>query len=318
MSDNQIEPGSSAGPPAPHPGSAPYPGPGPYQGSAPYPGSEPYQGPAPYPGPEPYPGPAPFQSPGPYPGLEPGAPVRPRRWKRAIALTTLSLLGLGALGGGATALALELTRKPTAAEVDAAGVQELASRWRIRTAGEIFPPTVEYSLTPPDEGGHKDEVLRARRVGISTSTRCADALDKEPAAILAKHGCRALLRATYVDASGTLVATFGVAVLPTSDQASGAESDFGSLDKNTSGVRAVGFPGTVTERFGDAQRQELWLANNSTPYVFLRATGWTDGRTTMTERERAEEFDFADAVTDKVIATFVRTTEPCKARGVRC
>jgi hypothetical protein len=255
------------------------------------------------------------------PGPEPGPPIRTRRWGRIIALTTLSLLGLGALGAGGAALGLELTRKPTAAEIDAAGTKELANRWRIRPAGEIFPPTIDYTVTAFDTDNKSDVKVKARRVGIPETTGCAAAMDEKAAAILTKHGCREVLRATYVDASGTLVTTVGIAVLPNRDQSSGAETDFATVRSEAGGykygLRAAGLSGTITERFGDRQRQELWLANNGTPYLFFRTSGWVDGRTTI-RRGLTESFDFATPVSDHMIATFVPAEAPCKARGVRC
>ncbi|HEV7933013.1 MAG TPA: hypothetical protein VGP70_11985 [Actinomadura sp.] len=264
------------------------------------------------------------EQPAPVPDPRPETPGGPRRRGRVIAIAALAALGLAAMSGGGFALAHELTRKPTAKEVEAAGAAELASRWRIRTAGEIFPATVDYSASGglAASRGKPDALLRARRAGIASAATCQEALDRRVADILVKHHCRTMLRATYLDASGTLVTTLGIAVMPSPDAADAVESEFntafGTGGNGKDGLRGVGFTGTVAEGFGDRQRQELWLGQNRTPYVFFHASGWADGRTRITGRERVEQFDFASALSTHLMTGFVRADRPCETRGVRC
>jgi hypothetical protein len=264
------------------------------------------------------------EQPAPVPDPRPVDPRGPRRRGRVIAIAALAALGLAAMSGGGFALAHELTRKPTAKEVEAAGAAELASRWRIRTAGEIFPATVEYSFTAAGVAaeGKPGAAPRARRVGIASTATCGEALDRQAADILVKHHCRTMLRATYLDASGTLVTTIGIAVMPSEDEASESESDLNTVSglegNGRYGLRALGFAGTTTDGFGDRQRQKLWLGLNGTPYVFFRATGWTDGRAKLAQREQLEEFSFARELSSRVTDGFLPAGRPCEMRGVRC
>jgi hypothetical protein len=264
------------------------------------------------------------EQPAPVPDPPPGTPGGPRRRGRVIAVAALTVLGLAAVSGGAIALGLELTRKPTATELEDAGTAELASRWRIRTAGEIFPATVQYPATGGQGStrGEPETPVHARRIGIASAAACREALDKRVADILVKHHCRTMLRATYLDATGTLVTTLGIAVMSSADDAGDVETElttaFGMGDNRKYGLRGVGFTGTATEGFGDRQRQELWLGQNRTPYVFFRASGWADARTKLTDRQQVERFGFARALSADLMAGFVRADRPCDTRGVRC
>ncbi|MCO5988692.1 hypothetical protein NE235_21530 [Actinoallomurus spadix] len=63
------------------------------------------------------------------------APPRRRGRRRSVVLAIAGAIGLIA---GVTCLVLEFDRAPTGAERTASVSKELAARWRIRTAGEIF------------------------------------------------------------------------------------------------------------------------------------------------------------------------------------
>ena len=126
-----------------------------------------------------------------------------RNRRRLVALSTLIVLGLAAMGGAGATLALELTRHATKAEASAAGEQELASRWQRLSAGQIFPRTVSYPTAMGWEA-------TASLVGIAPAASCAAAFDPAAARALARAGCVTALRATYVDTSGTVFATVSV------------------------------------------------------------------------------------------------------------
>ncbi|MGI8330829.1 hypothetical protein ACRYCC_12755 [Actinomadura scrupuli] len=240
-----------------------------------------------------------------------GPPPRRRRWIRTSALIALGVLGLGALGGGGFAVVRELTRPPTTAEVTAAGDAETRLRWRFRSAGEIFPATVPYM------NGWTGDKRTARRIGIAPAAGCAQALDREVAQVVARHGCVTVLRATYADQSGTLLMTLGIAVMPDEDKADAAESALhGTGDRW--GIRPVAFPDTAAERFGDAQRQLLTMQTNHTSYLFLSAEGWTDGRPKVKPGDRVEDFNFTTEILTTVIGRLARNAVPCKAKEIQC
>lgn len=224
--------------------------------------------------------------------------------------SVVTVLGLAALIAGGAGFVVELGRRPTAAELNAAAVKEQAARWRLRTAGEIFPVTVRNA------SGKNS----AHRVGIAPPASCAQALDRQVAAAFVKQGCRTVLRATYIDASGTLVTTVGIAVMPDAAKAETAAEtlvpDNGVEDRY--GLRAAGFPGTVAARFGDAQRQKLSHADGDAPYVVLRASGWWDGRTKVPSADLAEPFATGEMLVESLMSSLVRSDDPCRLKDVRC
>jgi hypothetical protein len=72
---------------------------------------------------------------------------------------------------------------------------EAGARWRALPAGTIFPATIRYS--PPtaldDAAGL---TMTANRIGIAKQASCRAATDPAAAAVLARHGCEAVLRAS--------------------------------------------------------------------------------------------------------------------------
>jgi hypothetical protein len=125
--------------------------------------------------------------------------VRRPRWHTPL-LVVLSLAGVAGLAIGGFALHAELTRPATAAEAAAAGRAEIATRWQRLPAGRLFPATISYLSAGRQQ-------TTARRVGIAPAASCAAALDPAVAAIFRARGCRAVLRASYTDSSGSLTVT---------------------------------------------------------------------------------------------------------------
>ncbi|HZE32831.1 MAG TPA: hypothetical protein VE198_15510 [Actinoallomurus sp.] len=233
--------------------------------------------------------------------------------------------GVLSIVGGGVAIGADLTRKPTANEVTAAGHKEIASRWRALKAGEIFPARADetWSYSSVQESATTTPTWSALRVGIAPGVSCAEGFDRPLADVLVKHGCRTVLRATYVDASGTLVTTLGVAVMPDAKRAGDAETDFSSSlgvhgVKERYGVRAVSFPGTAAAGFGDSLRQDFSYEENHTPYLFFRSSGWITGRATPVTTVVVNTFAFARVALDKVVLRLADTVEPCERRGVEC
>jgi hypothetical protein len=239
-----------------------------------------------------------------------------------VLIIVLAVSGVLSVVGGGVAIGADLTRKPTANEITAAGQKEIASRWRALTAGEIFPARADGTVS---YGSASDAPapMSALRVGIAPAVSCAAGFDHPLADVLVRHGCRTVLRATYVDAGGTLVTTLGVAVMPDAERADDAETDFiASLGvhgaKERYGVRAVSFPGTVAAGFGDSQRRDFSYENSHTPYLFFRSSGWTTDRATPAETVVVNTFAFAKVPLDKVKLRLAATMEPCERRGVKC
>ena len=213
----------------------------------------------------------------PRPAAAAGAPAGHRNWRSGLTLAAL-VLGLAGLTASAAGIAVQmLPRRFSAAQQEQIMTWESARRWRVLPAGKIFPATVGYQL--PAYALFASSVLphTARRVGIARQASCAAAADPAAAAVLDRHGCAKMLRATYIDATGSLVVTVGVAVMP--GQAA-AEASIRALPVQQglrAGVRSLAFRNTLTAGFGDAQ-QQLSMAISRGPYLILSAAGYSDGR----------------------------------------
>jgi hypothetical protein len=215
----------------------------------------------------------------------PEPPPDPKRWyeRRTLwlviaAFTVVGYLAVGVLATGR--VYWEFHRKPNPAELYRAATDEVRDRWRSWPAERIFPTSVPYTS---EQGG----IEEARRVGIASGIGCADGIDPAPAAVLRRGGCRALLRATYVDQLQGIVLTVGVAAL-TDDQAARAAKDALSPADPTvpgDGLHALAFPRTIASRFTDAARQYA-AAGQAGPYVVLTVAGQTDGRPGVAVRKK--------------------------------
>ncbi|MBW8481288.1 hypothetical protein [Actinomadura parmotrematis] len=257
--------------------------------------------------------PQPPETPPEAPPTAPGA-ARPARRRRPVLLIALpAVLGVAALAGGATLAVLDLTRKPTAAEIEKAGATELAARWKRLPAGRIFP----MAGGDGSSEGVGTPATPYRRLGIAVPVPCADGLDREIAAVLARYGCRTVLRATYSGGAGTLAGTLGVAVLPGTDQATNAISALGDAGTRH-GVRALQVGGTTAQSFDDKARRLFAVDGNRTPYVFFRTAGWTDGRGGIAKDDLDEDFAFSKAALYDLMEKLRESNDPCKVEGVRC
>lgn len=200
-------------------------------------------------------------------------------------LLSASLLGLAVAAVGIAHQLLP--RQFTVAQQRAISNWQMERRWRSLPVGEIFPASVWYVVPGEALGSAQGLKLRARRLGVTPSTtNCSRAISAAVDHIVTEHGCLAALRATYVDASGSMVATVAVAVLPDSQAASAVVSDLGrtsngSLIWQTSRsqqmARALRVAGTPAASFGNQQRQ-LSQALGAGPYVILSSAGFSDGR----------------------------------------
>jgi hypothetical protein len=174
-----------------------------------------------------------------------------------------------------------MPRKFTPAEQQQIMAWEVAARWRELPAGVIFPSGTTYS--PPavlEDGGTL--TLTTRRLGIARQANCQQATDPAVVATLDRRGCEAVLRATYVDGTGTFLVTVGVAAFPGAAQASAAQqalSNPGAAQTNVvaPGVRAAAFAGTPASGFTDTRRQVSGSVSEG-PYVVMYTIGYTDNR----------------------------------------
>lgn len=249
------------------------------------------------------------------PGAVP-AESKPRRRPPLIAVLTLVIVGLALAGGGAAGLAWGHYRKPTPAQVNAAGQRALALQWRWLRAGQIFPAKVR-NLDPEDPS------VDASLVGIAPEAPCGKTVDPKVARVLAEDRCVTMLRATYVDDSGTVLITIGVAVFPGTAVANDALSRV--EQGSPGGLLPVGFPHTVTSQFTIGARETDDVLDSSGPYLVLYAAGYTDGRKTSREiggsnPESGETVttDIPQELSSSIAGTLSPFANPCAVREVRC
>jgi hypothetical protein len=190
------------------------------------------------------------------------------------------VLGLGGLAVAAAGVAAQmLPRQFSAAQQRQIAAWEIAKRWRALPAGTIFPATVTYRLPGYAMDGNQPLSLRAHRLGVAAADRCASGAGPVAARILHRYGCIAILRATYADSTGSLVATVGVAVLPGNAAAVTAQAKLTAAGPSDlpGSVRPAPVAGTLAARFTSAQRQLSWNTHAG-PYVILTTVGYADGR----------------------------------------
>jgi hypothetical protein len=234
-----------------------------------------------------------------------------RLWPILVVASALTLVCAVAAGVAASAAATELTRGPTTAELEAAAHREVAERWRTWAAGRVFPATLPYSA---EQGGRE----RARRLGISPHTGCAESVDPEAAPALAEAGCRAVLRATYIDALRGVLVTVGVVALPDEPRAVRARSAFPAGGAPVPGLRPLAFRGTVADRFTPEVRQQ-GTVRQAGPYLVLTTAGQVDGRPAGAGEQRPAMFAFAAEISERVLAELAAPRMPdCAAREWQC
>ena len=244
----------------------------------------------------------------------PGATTRRRRFShRLLVLITLTVVGLVGVAGGGVGLARELTRTATPAEQAAAVQQEIATRWQRLPAGKVFPAQLTFPYTV------YSDVWRtaARLVGIAPPVSCAVAL--EPAAYQVIRGlrCVTVLRATYVDASGTTATTVGIAVFRSTNTAQTAQIALSSLAP-AEGLHAVPYSGTVTGTFGDPSRGEFGTAIAG-PYLLLYTAGFTDGIPgPLAATDTYEPYDLGTGVLAVLARVLTAHGSPCRMKDIRC
>ncbi len=205
-------------------------------------------------------------------------PRRGRRPLRILAaiVTAACCLAVAVVAG--TAAHAELTSKPTSAELSAAAAQAMADRWRSWPAGRIFPPELGYSTSLLTQE-------TARRLGISRSATCAASIDTTLDRLARREGCRAALRATYVDELQGVVYTVGILAFGSPRRAAAFARGLPSGQAGVTSLRAEAFGGTASAAFNDAARQAATVSQQG-PYVVLTVAGYADGQSAVATAER--------------------------------
>jgi hypothetical protein len=239
-------------------------------------------------------------------------------WRIGLILLAL-VLGLSGLAVSAAGVASQLLpRRFSVVQQQRIINWQTAGRWRVRSAGQIFPATVTYQLPGYSLASGSGLNLTARRIGIARQSSCGAATDPAAARVLDRRGCVALLRATYIDSTGALVVTIGVAVLPSAAAAGAVAGELPHGGQPGEGVRAVAFPDTLASSFGDRQRQLSWAVNDG-PYLIMSAAGYADGRPRVplsSDSYAAQEMtSVADGVAEEVAMPLGAPPAPPRCPG---
>jgi hypothetical protein len=196
-----------------------------------------------------------------------------------VAFALVLAVGLVGLGAAAVGVAHRLLpRHFTAAQQRQIMGWEMERRWRVLPAGKIFPAVVPYTVPAGALDGPASLTLQAQRLGISPQESCSAVATTAAATVLEHGGCSTAFAATYVDSSGSMVATVVVAVLPASSAASSVASALRAAAYGAAGpAQTFPVPGTPAAGFGDADRQ-LSHVDAAGPYVIVSTAGFTDAR----------------------------------------
>ncbi|WP_214412702.1 hypothetical protein [Sphaerisporangium fuscum] len=235
-----------------------------------------------------------------------------RAWPSVVVASVLTLVCAIVAGVAGGAAGAELTRGPSSAELRRASAEETARRWQVWPAGKIFPALLPYVS---EQGGQEN----ARRVGISSRTDCAGAVDAPLRTAFTAARCRAVLRATYIDALQGVVVTLGVAAFPDQASALAARAAFPRGGAPSPGLRALAFPRTVADRFTPAARQAASLAQAG-PYLVVTTAGQVDGRPARAVgRQRSTIFAFTSDLEERVLTALATPARPdCSAKEWQC
>lgn len=238
--------------------------------------------------------------------------LRTRQWLVVAAVVSSGYLLFTAVAVFATWTTL--TRPPTGAELRRAADAEVAGRWSAWTVARIFPERVTY--VPPHRADH--EV--AERTGVAPETGCAPAVDSVITEVLRRHGCRAVLRATYTDQLQGIVVTVGVVAFPDQWAAAKARTELPAGTRAPRLLRALPIPGTAASRFDDAARQ-FGSAERGGPYIVLTTAGQADGRpAAAVDKERPGDiFMAAPQLGHAVVTALAHPARPdCDSADWKC
>jgi hypothetical protein len=266
-------------------------------------------------------------------GTDSGREVRrgyPGRGRRVAAILAL-ILGLAGFAVSAIGVVIQLLpRHFTVSQQRQIEAWEVMRRWQTMPAGQIFPASVSYHLSPQTLQDVTPLPLDAFRVSIAPQeSDCAKAVTSAAAgAVLRRDGCEAVLRATYVDATRSYVMTVGVAVLPNDAAAASADSGLtpprlaaarqaGPASRLAAGVLVVRFGG-VGARLYDYNRQ-ISKSFTAGPYVVMYAVGYSDRRprvaVTHDEYSDAEMTSMAVGVAHSVAHALAASPAPPHCPG---
>ncbi|OEJ29164.1 hypothetical protein AR457_02135 [Streptomyces agglomeratus] len=153
--------------------------------------------------------------------------------------------------------------------------------WRDEQVDKFFPLTI-------GRGGYNDSGLYDRdkalwhRVGISPETDCDKGLTRNTLKAAQDNGCKAILRATYVDPTANMVTTVAVVVLPDGPAEAGPKNKVDKAfedSRHTDGaVAPYAVPGTAAAKWKSRNGAYLMaVPGENLPYAVGASIGSVDG-----------------------------------------
>lgn len=228
-------------------------------------------------------------TPGMAPGGGPAGPPRKMTTGRKVLCTALCVFGvLGLLAGGALV-----------AHTFSNANQNVSNRtgygpvmWRNEPAERLFPKTLTTMVDAQTSATDRRHA-EWNRVGISQKTGCREGLSGRLAAEAKKLGCKAVLRATYVDPTGNVVATIAYVVLR--DLESPGEEMDKVFESGKPGVKAFAVPRTIAADWADRNRNGSSGTRSNdqyAPFTVAATVGAVDGHKSG---HLPEQWDFSDS-----------------------
>ncbi|MEV0368682.1 hypothetical protein AB0I10_02420 [Streptomyces sp. NPDC050636] len=208
------------------------------------------------------------------------APAPRKNTGRTCLTAALAVFGaLGLLAGGGLIAHTYSNHSQNIANASDYG----PSMWRNQPATKLFPETLAAKLDYQSDATDRKRA-QWHRIGISDNTGCDDGLSGATAKEAKRLGCKAALRATYVDPTGNTLVTVALIVLPKGTDPESMHAFFsGQQDRHplADAVKAYRVPGTVAANWSDGQRNGTAgnsVNNSDLPYALAASAGATDGR----------------------------------------
>ena len=155
--------------------------------------------------------------------------------------------------------------------------------WRDEPVDKVFPKSLG-GRTGYNGGLYDPEQAIWNRVGISPDTECDKGLTGYTLEAAQDNACKAVLRATYVDTTGNMVATVALVVLPEGRPDDGPKEQVRKVFQDNrdidGAIAPYAVPGTLAAEWHSRNGAYLREApGQSLPYAIGASIGSVDGHT---------------------------------------
>jgi hypothetical protein len=215
-------------------------------------------------------------SPGP-PPVSPQGPNGGGRTARTVIGSVLGIFGVLVLAGGGLLAGHAYSNSQQTIANPSYGLD----LWRDEPVDRIYPETI---------GGRDNRLgdlinpkhAKWHRLGISPDTSCEKGLTGETLKAANRLGCKAVLRATYVDPTAKTLATVAIIVLPTGESKKAELAEFFEDQEGHEGaVKPLPVAGTPAAGWNRERRSGAGLKaayGEHLPYAVAATTGAVDSK----------------------------------------